>query len=111
MVRSRYLAIALSFSLGLSAASLAVRSAAQATETEPDGQKLFTASCGFCHSKGGRKSGKGPKLANSPRSDAFIVERIKKGKQGRMPAFARTFNDEKVMAILAYIRSLDEPAQ
>jgi mono/diheme cytochrome c family protein len=106
MIKLPCLALALGLSLGL-----AVPPAARAAETPLDGKKLFASSCGFCHSKGGRKAGKGPKLANSPRSDAFIVTRIKNGKQGRMPAFARAFDDAKIKAILAYIRSLDDPAQ
>ena len=76
-----------------------------------DGKKLFASSCGFCHSKGGRKAGKGPKLANSPRSDEFIMNRIRKGKTGRMPGFARAFDDEKIGAILVYIRNLEDLEQ
>jgi len=76
-----------------------------------DGRKLFASSCGFCHSKGGRKAGKGPKLANSPRSDEFIIKRIRNGKTGRMPGFARAFDDEKIEAILVYIRSLEDLEQ
>jgi len=106
MIKRLCLALALGLSL-----CLAVSPLARAAETPLDGKKLFANSCGFCHSKGGLKAGKGPKLANSPRSDDFIVNRIKKGKQGRMPAFARAFDDTKIRAILAYIRSLDEPAQ
>lgn len=106
MIKLPCFALAFGLSLGLAALP-----AAQAAEAPLDGKKLFANSCGFCHSKGGRKAGKGPKLANSPRSDTFIVNRIKKGKQGRMPAYARAFDDTKIRAILAYIRSLDEPAQ
>jgi mono/diheme cytochrome c family protein len=84
---------------------------AEAAETELDGKQLFANSCGFCHAKGGRKAGKGPKLANSPRSDEYIVKRIKKGKTGRMPAFGGAFDDTEIQAILAYIRGLDEPGQ
>jgi mono/diheme cytochrome c family protein len=71
-----------------------------------DGQKLFAGVCGFCHADGGRKASKGPKLAGSGRTDEFIVDRIKHGKRGRMPAFG-SFSDEQIQQILAYIRSLE----
>ena len=48
---------------------------------------MFATTCGFCHQDGGRAAGRGPKLSNSQRSDEFIIERIKKGKLGAMPAF------------------------
>jgi mono/diheme cytochrome c family protein len=71
-----------------------------------DGNRLFAGTCGFCHSDGGRKAGKGPKLAGSKRSDEFIINRITNGKPGRMPAFGRTYSPEQIEQILAYIRSL-----
>jgi mono/diheme cytochrome c family protein len=73
-----------------------------------DGETMFATSCGFCHEEGGRRVGKGPKLANSKRSDAYIIDRIKQGKLGSMPAFGRVFGDGQIIAILAYIRGLDE---
>jgi len=72
-----------------------------------NGKALFASTCGFCHSKGGREAGKGPKLAGSERSDEFIVNRIEHGVQGKMPAFGAAFTDEQVHQILAYIRSLE----
>ena len=71
-----------------------------------DGEKLFAGVCGFCHADGGRTASKGPKLAGSKRSDEFIVDRIKHGKTGRMPAFG-SFSDEQIQQILVYIRSLE----
>ena len=71
-----------------------------------DGEVLFATSCGWCHQQGGRAAGRGPKLAGSKRDDQFIINRIKNGKPGAMPAFAQTFNDEQIGAMLAYIRSL-----
>jgi mono/diheme cytochrome c family protein len=71
-----------------------------------DGEKLFAGVCGFCHADGGRKASKGPKLAGSARSDEFIIDRIKRGKPGRMPAFG-SFTDEQIHQILVYIRSLE----
>jgi mono/diheme cytochrome c family protein len=71
-----------------------------------DAGKLFATTCGWCHSAGGRAAGKGPKLMDTPLTDAEIVYRIKNGKSGQMPAFASAFTDEQIKAIVAYIRSL-----
>ena len=71
-----------------------------------DGEKLFAGVCGFCHADGGRKASKVPKLAGSERSDEFIIDRIRHGKRGRMPAFG-SFSDQQIQQILAYIRSLE----
>jgi len=75
-----------------------------------DGARVFATSCGWCHQGGGRVAGRGPKLAGTDKSDDFIVSRIKTGKAPGMPAFGRSFNDEQLQAIVAYIRNLrDEP--
>ena len=68
--------------------------------------ELFAGTCGFCHSDGGRAAGKGPQLMNTARSDDFIRERIKTGKQGAMPAFGESFSDAQIDEIIKYIRSL-----
>jgi mono/diheme cytochrome c family protein len=83
---------------------------AEASPNDIDGPNLFAASCGFCHQDGGRAEGKGPKLAGSKRSDEYIIERIKKGKVGAMPAFGGAFSDGQMIAILAYIRALEDNA-
>ncbi|XSC47281.1 c-type cytochrome [Bradyrhizobium sp. RDT10] len=69
---------------------------------------MFTSNCGFCHQDGGRHAGRGPKLSKSERSDEYIIERIKKGKTGAMPAYGAVFNDAQITALLAYIRGLDD---
>jgi mono/diheme cytochrome c family protein len=80
----------------------------EASTSDIDGEQVFLNTCGFCHENGGRAPGRGPKLANSARSDEFIIQRIKKGKLGSMPAFGSAFSDSQIIAILAYIRALDE---
>jgi mono/diheme cytochrome c family protein len=80
----------------------------EASPNDIDGPTMFATSCGFCHQDGGRAEGKGPKLAGSKRSDEFIIERIKRGKVGSMPAFGGALSDGQVIAILAYIRSLED---
>jgi mono/diheme cytochrome c family protein len=71
-----------------------------------DVAQLFASTCGFCHSDGGRAAGRGPQLMNSTRSDDFIRDRIKNGKDGAMPAFSAAFSDPQIDDIVKYIRSL-----
>ncbi|HEX2888926.1 cytochrome c [Vineibacter terrae] len=70
--------------------------------------RLFATSCGWCHQGGGRVAGRGPKLAGTDKTDDFLVSRIKQGKPPGMPAFGKSFNDEQIQAIIAYIRALPE---
>jgi len=81
---------------------------AEASPNHLDGRKMFISNCGFCHQEGGRHAGRGPKLSKTERSDEFIIERIKKGKTGSMPAFQGVFNDVQIGALLAYIRGLND---
>jgi mono/diheme cytochrome c family protein len=81
---------------------------AEASPNDIDGEQMFATTCGFCHQDGGRAAGRGPKLSKSERSDEYIVDRIKKGKAGSMPAFGSVFSDGQIIAILAYIRGLDD---
>jgi mono/diheme cytochrome c family protein len=68
-----------------------------------DVPQLFASTCGFCHENGGRVAGKGPKLAGTARSDAFIIDRIKNGKEGAMPAFEGALSNRQIKGIVAYI--------
>ena len=69
-------------------------------------EELFAGTCGFCHSDGGRVAGRGPQLMGDQHDDDFLRNRIKNGKQGAMPAFGATFNDQQIDAIIIYIRDL-----
>jgi mono/diheme cytochrome c family protein len=71
-----------------------------------DVQALFASTCSFCHGDGGRAAGKGPQLMNTQRTDEFLRDRIKNGKEGAMPAFGQVFNDADVDAIIKYIHEL-----
>jgi mono/diheme cytochrome c family protein len=71
-----------------------------------DVNKLFASTCGFCHSDGGREAGKGPQLMGDQHDDDFLRNRIKNGKQGAMPAFGASFNEQQIDAIIIYIRDL-----
>jgi mono/diheme cytochrome c family protein len=71
-------------------------------------ERLFATSCGWCHQNGGRAQGRGPKLAGTDKSDDDIIRQIKVGKPPGMPSFGRSFNDEQIRAIVAYIRGLKD---
>jgi len=43
---------------------------------------------------------------NTQRSDNYIRNRIKHGKEGAMPAFGSIFSDADIDAIIKYIHSL-----
>jgi mono/diheme cytochrome c family protein len=81
---------------------------AEASSEDINGEQMFATTCGFCHQDGGRHAGRGPKLSKSERSDEYMIERIKKGKDGSMPAFGSVFSEGQIIAILAYIRGLDD---
>ena len=81
---------------------------AEASPNDIEGGKMFATTCGYCHQDGGRHAGRGPKLSKSERSDEYIIDRIKKGKMGAMPAYGSVFSDGQIIAILAYIRGLDD---
>jgi len=81
---------------------------AEASVNDIDGATLFATVCGWCHEGGGHTAGKGPKLAGTTRSDEFILNRIRNGKPGAMPAFGGSFSEGQIVAILAYIRTLED---
>jgi len=72
------------------------------------GQQIFATTCGFCHQAGGRVAGRGPKLAGTDRTDEYLRNRIRVGKEGAMPAYGRAFTEAQIGAIIAYIRSLKD---
>jgi mono/diheme cytochrome c family protein len=80
----------------------------EASPNDIDGATMFATVCGYCHQDGGRSEGKGPKLAGTKRSDDFIIARIRNGKTGAMPAFGGAFSEGQIIAILAYIRALED---
>jgi mono/diheme cytochrome c family protein len=100
--------------VGMAAAAalvLVASSAVALAKQEPamnyeDVEGLFASVCGFCHADGGRTAGKGPQLMGTKRSDAFIINRIKQGKFGRMPAFGKELTDREIKGIVHYIRNL-----
>jgi mono/diheme cytochrome c family protein len=98
--------VALSPDLGLAQEAAVPSSAAAAPASKLDVPQLFATTCGWCHTDSGRVAGKGPQLMNTARSDDFIRNRIKNGKEGAMPAFGTTFSDSDIDLITVYIRNL-----
>ena len=92
--------------LAAAALPLAAASAAEKQMNDAQVRQLFASTCGFCHENGGRTAGKGPQLMGTKRSDAFIVDRIKNGKEGLMPAFEGNLTDSQIKSIIRYIRNL-----
>ena len=76
-----------------------------------DVKTLFATTCSFCHAEGGRAAGRGPQLMGTTRSDEFIRERIKNGKDAVMPAFGQMLSDADIDAIIDYIRNLKPEEQ
>jgi mono/diheme cytochrome c family protein len=105
----RLVVLALVMSLGVAAAHAQDKPPATGAAPDPAaGEQIFTNLCGFCHQNGGRVAGRGPKLAGTERPDDFIVNRIRTGKEGAMPAYGRAFTDAQVRSLVAYIRSLKD---
>ena len=103
--------IAVVFTLwaGVACAQQPVGAAAPATPDQLlSGQQIFATTCGFCHQAGGRAAGRGPKLAGIDRTDEYIRNRIRVGKEGAMPAYGRAFTEAEIGALIAYIRSLKD---
>jgi mono/diheme cytochrome c family protein len=79
-----------------------------AAKAVSDVEKLFAGTCGWCHSNAGRTAGKGPQLMGTTLTDAEIIQRIKVGKPGAMPAFGTAFKEDEIQTIVKYIRGLRE---
>jgi mono/diheme cytochrome c family protein len=103
------LTIALTLAAGLAHGQ--DRPAAPAGGDPAAGQQIFTNLCGFCHQDGGRVAGRGPKLAGIERPDDYILNRIRTGKEGAMPAYERAFTEAQLRSLVAYIRSLKDDAR
>lgn len=92
--------------LALSLAATPVLARQDRAMSDEDVAGLFASTCGFCHQDGGRAAGRGPQLMGTKRTDAFIVNRIKHGKEGYMPAFGQALTDREIRGIVHYIRHL-----
>jgi mono/diheme cytochrome c family protein len=108
---ARILALVIVLTLAAAVVHGQDRSSAPAAAPRADplvGEQIFTNTCGFCHQDGGRVAGRGPKLAGTDRPDDYILNRIRTGKEGAMPAYGRAFSDAQLRSLVAYIRSLKD---
>jgi mono/diheme cytochrome c family protein len=69
------------------------------------GHTLFEKNCAHCHGDDARGD-EGPNLHNLVKSDDRIASIIKGGIKGEMPAFRKKFNDDDVLALVSYLRTL-----
>lgn len=79
----------------------------------PDGGKLFSSNCAYCHGNGGR--GDGPnaaKLSPAPadltkiRSGAAEISGVVKNGKGSCPSWRASLSDEEITAVAAWAQSL-----
>jgi len=101
-----YLILVMLILAGLLASSPSLAATKTKGMSDEEVKGLFATTCGWCHADGGRQAGKGPKLAGTTRSDAFIVNRIKQGKEGAMPSFDGALTEAQIKGIIHYIRGL-----
>lgn len=84
---------------------------------EPRGDALFASTCARCHGADGAggatiASGQTPRnfrdhAFQTSRTDAELRQVIARGKPPGMPAFAGTFDDAQIGALVGYVRKLD----
>lgn len=80
-----------------------------ATPADIDGvniKKVFAANCSWCHDGYGLHGGKGPALAGTALNAQQVSDRIKNGKSGLMPGFAKTLSEKEIAALTTYIMGL-----
>jgi mono/diheme cytochrome c family protein len=74
---------------------------------EIDAKKVFATNCSWCHGDYGRKAGKGPKLAGTTMNEKQLYDRIFNGAPGgAMPTYKKTLSEEKIQALVTYIKNL-----
>jgi mono/diheme cytochrome c family protein len=72
----------------------------------PEIKKLFANNCSWCHGAYGMTADKGPRLAGTKKTEEQVRERIRNGKEGYMPPFAKILTEPQIAAFAKYIKSL-----
>jgi mono/diheme cytochrome c family protein len=80
-------------------------SASEQTALVASGQKLFLKNCAHCHGADAHGD-EGPDLHDLDWTDGQIATRIRDGKKGQMPAFAKKFSADDIRAVIAWLRTL-----
>lgn len=70
------------------------------------GRKIFLESCAHCHGADARGD-EGPDLHDVQTSDRYIGNLITHGIPHEMPSFAKKHQSADIVALIAYLRSLD----
>jgi len=74
-------------------------------ELAEQGHEFYEMSCAQCHGDDAHGN-EGMDLHNLSISNARIAATIKKGVEGKMPSFAKIYNDRQIAALVSYLRSL-----
>jgi mono/diheme cytochrome c family protein len=98
--------------IALAQAGAAGSSGAALNDTQLLGRRLFTQSCGVCHTKPVITSGQyGPVLSKTTLDgNAELVAGTISHGTARMPGFQYTYTPEQIAAIAAYIGTIPAPA-
>lgn len=101
------LALALTSCFGLVATTegAADRPMSSLSASVATGRKLFLDNCAHCHGADARGDD-GPDLHNTLVTDEEIADRITHGVPHQMPSFAKKLHTPEIVALTAYIRSL-----
>jgi len=70
------------------------------------GEKYYFNSCAHCHGNDARGD-EGPDLHGLEISDRRIAAVIKRGIKGEMPSFSQKHDDADILAMIAYLRTLE----
>ena len=89
------------------AVSLAVK-VASSQSIPSAGRIRFEANCAICHGGDARGGERGPSLLGTPRSKKQILQILRSGRPGGMPAFHLPPKEES--ALVSYVYSLNAPA-
>lgn len=97
-------------SLGCPGVQAAQEKSSGGNAGESRGQALFASNCAVCHGVDGRGGEHGPNIATTPEvvgmADKNLIDILKRGISGTgMPGFG-WFGQEKILAAVAYLRTL-----
>jgi len=92
-------------STALTSSTKASFDVATTPELVAQGKVFYGQSCSHCH--GDDATGdEGPNLHNLSISNTRIAATIKKGIKGKMPTFAKKYDDHQIAALVSYLRTL-----
>jgi mono/diheme cytochrome c family protein len=73
------------------------------------GANIYHEHCVFCHGTDGKKMYRlAPDLTKTVFNEDAIMQIVREGSKGKMPAYSITISDENIAAVARYVRSLHE---